>query len=78
MNRRDFLKFLGRATVVSGVAVVAGLPEVPEGISTTIGLDKYVDDGLVVNWADSWFADEDGVLWVTQDDGLTWAISQIP
>ena len=27
MNRRDFLKFLGKATVATGAAVTVGLPE---------------------------------------------------
>ena len=56
MNRRNFLKFLGQATAASGIALVAGLPNVP--IDSENGLDKVIDEGgkpAIAEWDDIGF-----------------------
>ncbi len=57
LNRRDFIKFLGKATVASGVAVVSGLPGTKEDI-----LEKYKELGINVLSEDP----EDDLFYIVQ------------
>jgi len=52
MNRRDFMKLLGKVPVVAGVVVVTGLPEVKERQS--VGDDKVRLEHVEWNGADGY------------------------
>lgn len=89
MNRREFLKLLGEATIVSGIALAAGLPK--EKTSTVIRLDEYARlmgvklplrqdyftyiGGSLATPHEMWAMDEKNVKWFSDDSGETWMLA---